>query len=300
MYLLRMIIMKLYALYVYFPEIKWMGLPANMKEILSFSLYIIMAGSAGTILLEIDKFMIPQMKHITEVAYYSVGVYIASVIGIPSRAMQQIINPITARELNKGNMEEVESLYQKSSLNLLIVGGLLFLLINTNIQELYKIIDKPEYSVGIYVVLVISISELIKLSLGTNGAILTNSRYYRVLFYYAIGMAVSVVILNKILIEFMGIQGAALATLTVVFIFSLLRILYVNIKMKMQPFDSKTGLLLLIIVGLFLVFYFIPMPFNSYLNILIRSCLITVIFIYLVIRLKLSTEMNQMFDKYLR
>ncbi len=299
-YLLRMIIMKLYALYVYFPEIKWMGLPANMKEILSFSLYIIMAGSAGTILLEIDKFMIPQMKHITEVAYYSVGVYIASVIGIPSRAMQQIINPITARELNKGNMEEVESLYQKSSLNLLIVGGLLFLLINTNIQELYKIIDKPEYSVGIYVVLVISISELIKLSLGTNGAILTNSRYYRVLFYYAIGMAVSVVILNKILIEFMGIQGAALATLTVVFIFSLLRILYVNIKMKMQPFDSKTGLLLLIIVGLFLVFYFIPMPFNSYLNILIRSCLITVIFIYLVIRLKLSTEMNQMFDKYLR
>ena len=69
-----------------------------------FPLYIIMAGSAGTILLEIDKFMIPQMKHIAEVAYYSVGVYIASVIGIPSRAMQQIINPITARELNNGNL----------------------------------------------------------------------------------------------------------------------------------------------------------------------------------------------------
>lgn len=299
-YLLRMIIMKFYAFYLYIPKIEWKGLPKNIKEILSFSIYIIMAGSAGTILLEIDKFMIPQMKNIAEVAYYSVGVYIASVIGIPSRAMQQIINPITARELNSNNMVEVKSLYRKSSLNLLIVGGLLFLLINTNIEELYDIIDKPEYSVGIYVVLVISIAELIKLALGTNGAILTNSKYYRMLFYYSIGMALSVVILNRILIDYMGIQGAALATLIVVALFSLLKVIYVSVKMEMQPFTSKTIILLLIITLLFMVFYFIDLPFNSYLNILIRSSLICVIFIFLVIKLKLSVDMNQMVNRYMK
>lgn len=299
-YFLRMMIMKFYAFYLYFPKLAWKGLPENIKEVLSFSLYIIMAGSAGTILLEIDKFMIPQMKHIAEVAYYSVGVYIASVIGIPSRAMQQIINPITALELNKNNMAEVENLYQKSSLNLLIVGGLLFLLINTNIEELYKIIDKQEYSVGIYVVLVISVSELIKLSLGTNGAILTNSRYYRMLFYYAIGMSLTVVILNRILIDFMGIQGASLATLIVVALFSLLKIVYVNTKLQMQPFTRKTVILLLIITFLFLVFYFIDFPFNSYLNIFIKSILITVIFIFLIVKLKLSADMNQMIDRYFK
>lgn len=227
-YGLRVVIMKLYAFSLYFPKLTWQGLPDNIKEILSFSVYIIMAGSAGTILLEIDKFMIPQLKHIAEVAYYSVGVYIASVIGIPSRAMQQIINPITAKALNKGDMAEVEDLYHKSSLNLLIVGGLLFLLINTNIADLYLIIDKPEYTVGIYVVLMISVSELIKLALGTNGAILTNSKYYRILFYYSIAMAVCVIFLNRLFIEIMGIQGAALATLLVVFVFSFLRVWYVN------------------------------------------------------------------------
>ena len=141
-YFLRMVIMKIYAFHLYFPKIQWIGFPRNIKEILSFSMYIILAGSAGTILLEIDKFMIPQMKQIAEVAYYSVGVYIASVIGIPSRAMQQIINPITAKALNSNNLEEVDDLYRKSSLNLLIVGGLLFLLINVNITELYQIINK--------------------------------------------------------------------------------------------------------------------------------------------------------------
>ena len=259
-----------------------------------------MAGSAGTILLEIDKFMIPQMEQIAEVAYYAVGVYIASVIGIPSRAMQQIINPITAKALNANNLDEVDSLYRKSSLNLLIVGGLLFLLINVNITELYKIINKPEYTAGIYVVLVISISELIKLSLGTNGAILTNSKYYRMLFYYAIGMAVSVVVLNKILIDIMGIQGAALATFIVVAIFSVLKLLYVKLKMKIQPFTSKTIILLGIIGLLYLVFGFMSFPFNPFVNIIIKSSLLTFIFGFLVIRIKLSSEMNQMLRKYFR
>lgn len=299
-YLLRMIIMKFYAFYLYFPKLKWVGLPKNIKEIISFSFYIIMAGSAGTILLEIDKFMIPQLKHIAEVAYYSVGVYIASVIGIPSRAMQQIINPITARELNNDNLEEVENLYRKSSLNLLIIGGLLFLLINTNITELYKLINKPEYAVGIYVVLMISISELIKLALGTNGAILTNSKYYKILFYYAIGMAVSVIILNRIFIDALGIQGAALATLLVVAIFSVLKILYVHMKMRMQPFTTKTVVLLLLIFGLFVVFNFIELPFHPVLNILIKCICIGVIFIAFVLKLRLSEDLNMIFKKYVK
>ena len=201
-YFLRLLIMKIYAFNLYLPQFKTLKLPENFKEILSFSFYIILAGSAGNILLEIDKFMIPQMENIAQVAYYAVGVYIASVIAIPSRAMQQIINPITAKELNNDNLTEVESLYKKSSLNLLIVGGLFFLLINVNIKELYLLINKPEYSVGEYIVLIISFAELFKLSLGTNGTILTNSKYFRMLFYFSTAMAISVIVLNRLLIEY--------------------------------------------------------------------------------------------------
>lgn len=299
-YVLRLLIMKIYAFYLYMPAFKTIRLPDNIKEIVSFSLYIIMAGSAGTILLEIDKFMIPQLKQIAEVAYYSVGVYIASVIGIPSRAMQQIINPITAKELNANNLDEVDNLYRKSSLNLLIIGGLLFLLINVNINELYVIIDRPEYRVGIYVVLVISIAELIKLSLGTNGAILTNSKYYKMLFYYAIGMAISVVVLNRILIEIMGIQGAALATFIVVAVFSALKVLYVRMKLEMQPYSSKTLILLSIVVVFYLIFGFIHLPFHPLVNILLKSSIVTLLFGFLVIRINLSEDLNQMIRNYFK
>jgi len=297
-YFFRMVIMKVYALSLYMPSLTFFKLPNNIKEIFSFSFYIILAGSAGNILLEIDKFMIPQMEDIAQVAYYSVGVYIASVIAIPSRAMQQITNPITAKELNNNNLDEVASLYKKSSLNLLIIGGLFFLLINVNIKELYLLINKPEYSVGVYVVLLISFAELMKLSLGTNGTILTNSKYFRMLFYFSIGMALSVIILNKVLITYFGIHGAAIATLFVVVLFSAIKVYYVRNKLKMHPYSENTKKILFIIGVLFMMFYFVQLPINPLFSILIKSFLLVSIFVFLTIKLKLSEDINKLYHKY--
>lgn len=297
-YFVRMLIMMFYAFLLYTPKFKSFSIPKNLREIISFSLYIILAGSAGSILLEIDKFMIPQMEQIAQVAYYSVGVYIASVIGIPSRAMQQIINPITARDLNDGNLREVELMYKKSSDILLITGGLLFLLININITELYQIINKPDYSVGIYIVLMVSFSELYKLSMGTNGAILTNSKYFKMFFYFSLAMALSVIVLNKGLIDLIGIDGAALATLLVVLIFSTIKLIYINAKFKMHPYSSNSKKIVLIITTLFFLFYFLKFNFNPFLSIILKSVLLIAIFSFAIIKLKLSKEINALVKKY--
>ena len=296
-YALRMIIIKIYAFRIYFPKVKRFSIPGNIKEILSFSFYIILAGSAGSILLEIDKFMIPQLEKIEQVAYYSVGVFIATVIGIPSRAMQQIVNPLTAKELNEGNMTNVESLYKKTSINLLIVGGLFFLLINININEIYLIINKPEYSIGIYIVLMVSIAELFKLSLGTNGAILTNSKYYRMFFYFSIAMAISVIILNKIFIEWLGIEGAALATLVVVLVFGFIKLIYVKLKLKIHPYTKRTKIVLIIISILFFPFYFWEIPISPLLSIVLKSTIVSLLFAVLIIKFRLSEDINNLVRK---
>ena len=298
-YFLRMLIMMLYALKLYTPKFT-LKQPQNFKEISRYSLYLILAGSAGTILLEIDKFMIPQIEMIAEVAYYSVGVYIASVVAIPSRAMQQITNPITAKYLNENNLPEVEKLYKQSSINLLVVGGLLFLLINLNIVDMYKIIDRPEYAVGVLIVLMISFSELYKLALGINGAILTNSKYYKMFFYFSIGMATSVILLNKILIEKIGIDGAALATLLTIILFNTIKIGYIKKKFNMQPFSSKTLLVLVAILLLYLGFYFVSVSDNPFINIILKSVLLILIYLFFVIKSKVSKDINELVYKFLK
>ncbi|WP_457615826.1 oligosaccharide flippase family protein [Lutibacter sp.] len=294
-YGVRMLLMKLYAFYIYFPKLSF-KLPSNIKSVLSFSIYIIVAGSATGILLEIDKFMIPRMEKIVEVAYYSVGIYIASVIAIPSRAMQQITSPITAKEMNGNNIVEVEKLYKQSSINLLVVGGLLFLLINLNITDLYAVINKPQFTKGIAVVFIISIVKLMELALGTGNAILTNSKYYKVIFYLSIAMAISVIILNRWLITLMGINGAAIATLIVVIVYSMIKLLYIKMKLKIQPFNKQTLKIIGVLSIIFGSFYFWNFSFHPLVNILIKTVLISVSYILLVKKLAISAEISTLLN----
>ena len=162
-YFLRLLIMMLYAFKLYLPKFSF-SLPENYKEIFRYSLYIILAGSAGAILLDIDKVMIPAKEEIALAAYYTVAVFIGSAIEAPGRAMLQILQPLTSRAINDNNFEEVHKLYKQSSINLLLVGGLLFLLVNLNINELFKLLPF-KYSGGSWVVLMISGAKLFKMFL---------------------------------------------------------------------------------------------------------------------------------------
>jgi len=297
-YGLRMLIMLVYALYLYRPTLIFKRID-NLKEVVNFSFYIILAGSAGFILLEIDKFMIPQIQEgISKVAYYSVGIYIASVVGIPARAMQQIATPITAKAINSNNFIEVKKLYKSSSINQLLAGGLLFLLINLNVQDLYLIIGKSEYATGVFIVLMVSIAKLFELAMGTNIAILSNSKYYKIYFYLSLAMALSVIFLNDWLINLYGNNGAALATLIVVIVFMVIRILYVNQKMSMQPFSYKTIFVLMLIVLIYGIFHFIDFNFNAFVNILIRTILISLLYLVIGFKLNISKEFNDLILKY--
>ena len=73
--------------------------------------------------------MINHYIKIENVAYYSVAIFIATVISVPSRSMHQITYPLTAEILNKNDKQELKSLYQRSALTLFIVSGLIYILI---------------------------------------------------------------------------------------------------------------------------------------------------------------------------
>ena len=145
----------------------------------------------------------------------------------------------------------------------------------------------------------ISVSELFKLSLGNNGAILTNSKYYRMFFYFSIAMAISVIFLNRVFIESFGINGAALATVLVVIFFGFVKVFYVNNKLKMNPYSVNTGKIMILITLLFFVFYYVNLPINPFLGIVIKSLLISLIYFFVVIKLRLSEDLNQLYQKYL-
>ena len=297
-YFIRMFIMMMYAFYLYFPKIQF-KLPANYKEIFKYSAYIILAGSASAILIDIDKFMLPGKRELELAAYYTVGVFIGSVVDAPGRAMLQILQPLTSKALNENNMKEVENLYKKSSITLALICGLFFLLINLNVVELFALLPE-KYSVGVWVVLMISGSKLYTWFLGSNGAIITNSKYYKILLPFGVSMSILVVVLNYFFIDWFGIDGAALSTVAVIFLFNTLKILYVKSKFQITPFSQKTWLAIFSIVVVFVPFYFISFPFHPIVNIILESSLICLVYVLLILKLKISDDINRVASNLLK
>ena len=296
-YIIRTVIMMLYVFSVKRPVFKLYKIP-NLSSIIKYTLLIIIAGSVANVILEIDKFMIGQYIEIEQVAYYGVAIYIATVIGVPARSMHQITNPITAVFLNNNDMPALRSLYKKSSINLFVISGLIFLCIVLNINELYKIIP-DEFSVALLVVFLVSLAKLFDNLLGNNNAILFNSDYYRVVLVLGVVLAILTVVLNILLIPDYGINGAALATFISIFIYNSAKLIFVYYKFKMLPFSTNTLKTFILIVISIAVFYFWEFQFHPIINIILKSVLIGLSYVFVVYRFNLSEDIKAILKKFI-
>lgn len=294
LYVIRMVFMKIYAYKLRMPKLRF-NWPENIQGILSYTVLIIIGGSAAVVLLEVDKVMLNQLVDIENVAYYGVAVYIAVVIGVPSRSMQQITSPLTAELLNEKDSEGLKTLYQKSSLTLFIASGILFLLIVLNVEELYILIPEA-YRGGFFVVLIIGVVKVYDSLLGNNNAILYNSDHYRAVLLMGLLLAVITILFNFWLIPKFGIEGAAMASLLSFSIFNTIKLVYVKMKFGILPFTSATlkvfGLLILIGGA----FYFVDFSYHPIDNILLKSIPMLLIYAFVLYRFKISEDVVGVID----
>jgi O-antigen/teichoic acid export membrane protein len=274
-------------------------MPNNSKSIVVYSFFIILSGSIANMLLDIDKTMLNQYIEIENIAYYSVAIFIATVIAVPSRAMHQITYPITAKFMTEGKHDELNDLYKKTSITLQIVGGLVLVGILVNIKQLYLLLP-ANYSGGIFVVFTIGISKYFDLILGNNNAIIFNSKYYKAVLFLGLLLAFFAITLNMLFIPMYGINGAALATLISITLYSLAKLLFVVVKMKLYPFSNKTLLSFGILTATFLLFYYWDFPFNPILNIVLKSILVTILYVFVNYKLVISAEFNQVVHSILQ
>lgn len=298
-YVIRAFVMMFYAFWLYLPKFTW-ELPDNFKEVIRYSLYMVLAGSAGAILLDIDKVMIPGKESVALAAYYSVAVFIGTVIEAPGRAMAQILQPITSKSLNENDHKDVAKIYKQSSINLFLISGFFFLLVNCGVHELFKLMPDKGYAGGELVVLMISGAKMFTMFLGSNGAIINNSKFYRVSLPLALGMASSVYFLNVWLFELYGTDGLALATLLVIFTFNLIKLGIVKYKLNMSPVTNKTFIAAILIATLFFTFYFWDFSFHPIINILLKSIIISILFIGFAVKLKISDDVNKLISRFVK
>lgn len=297
-YFFQFFAMFLYGLKVKMPKLKF-EIPQNWKSLFGYSFFIILSGGVAVLLMDLDKVMLQSYVKVENIAVYSVAIFIATVIMVPSRAMMQILYPITAKLMNENKLDELNDLYKKSAINLQVFSGLIMLGIFLNIKEMYKIIP-DNYSSGILVVFVIGLTKFYDAILGNNNAIILNTKHYKSVLYFGILLTIMMIVLNVILIPTYGILGSAWATLISVMVYNTIKLLFVVKKMNLFPFTINTLKSFGIIGVTFLMFYFWDFPFHPIFNIILKSILVTLTYVFVNYKLKISDEINEIIERILK
>ncbi|HDZ14350.1 MAG TPA: polysaccharide biosynthesis protein, partial [Pricia sp.] len=221
------------------------------------------------------------------------------VIAVPSRSMHQITYPLTAEILNRKDKLALKELYQRSSLTLYIVSGLLFIVILLNLDDLYELLPEA-YRNGFVIFIWLGSAKVYDALLGNNNSILYNSDYYRAILFMGVLLAVLTILLNLWLIPKYGLDGAAIASFLAFFIYNTVKLIYVKAKFGILPFTGETIKVSVLLIVIGTMFYFIELPFYPIVNIILKGILISVLYVGILYRFKISKDIFGVLSNFLK
>jgi O-antigen/teichoic acid export membrane protein len=254
----------------------------------------IIIGFSGMVILVIDRIMVERIMGLGPTGIYTTLAYFATLVAIPSRALLKISDPIIAKSWKENDLQGLFDNYYRSSLNQFLIGSLIMVGLWGNIGNILRILP-PAYADGKFVVLFIGLAFLSDMLTGTATYILANSKYIRYQTYYIVILVVLIIITNIILIPIWGLTGAAIATLSSKLISNMIRHQILYRKFNLQPYNAKYLIIILITAISYTAQYFISEISNFYLDIAIRSAIMTVVFTALALGLGISPEVNERF-----
>ncbi len=195
-------------------------------------------------------------------------------------SVNNMFAPTISSLYHKGELEKLAGLYKsltKWIISINLVAFALILLLSKEILWLFG----PEFIVGSYALILVSIGQVVNSSVGSAGYILTMTGFPKVALYINIFSAGINIVLNFFLIPAFGIVGAATASLISIGIANILRLIFVFKKYKIHPYDKKVIIIVAIIVGDYLILYFLKkiVVTNNVAELIVFTVIFLIIFI---------------------
>ena len=271
--------------------------PKITRELIYYCGTLFVSGLGLSLLNLADQQLVSRYLGLEASGIYITAIFMVMVIEIPRRFVGEISAPIIAQAFGSNNLKSINEHYKKASINLFLLGGLIYLLIVTNLDNIYLIMPRGQiYEAGRNVVILTGLAKLINLLFSINDGIISMSKYYHFNMVITLFLGLLMIGSDTILIPRYGLIGAAAALLLVFTFHGLFKLILLKITYNFFPFTSKTFYGILTILGVLLINYFIPLLVNPFIDLILRSGLIITIFLISIYKMKLSIEMNQIIN----
>lgn len=247
----------------------------------------------------IDTFIIASLKGLGSTGVFNLAQYAANLVQVPQRSIQSITTGVLSQAWKDKNYAEINRIYQRSCINLLLLAAFIFGNIWLNINDGFAVFNiQKDYNQGIYVVFVLGIARLIDAATGVNGTIIGTSIFWRFDFISGVVLLAFRIPVTYLLIKHYGIIGSAFAELFSYVIYNAIRFEFLRRKFNMQPFTLKTAYSIVVGAVAFAAAFLIFKSSNGWFSIIGRSVVFTTIFIAGIFYLQLTPDAIQLYHKF--
>ncbi len=245
----------------------------------------------------VDGMIIASLLGLTPTAIYSLALYTANLIQIPQRSIQSISIGVLVRMWKNKNYPEIKRIYQRSSINMLLLSLFIFGNVWLNITDGLQVFHvQDQYAAGIPLLLVFGFIRIIDAGTGVNGQIIGASNFWRFEFISGIIMLALRIPLSYIFIKGNGIIGSAYGDLISLTIYNFIRFEFLRRKFHMQPFTIQSIYSLVLAFVAYFITYFLFRTQSGWFAIIARSIIFSGIFIGSTFLFKLTPDAIQLYD----
>ncbi len=247
----------------------------------------------------IDTLIIASLRGLTLTGVFSLAQYAANLVQVPQRSMQSVTLGILSQAWKDKNYSEINRIYHRTSINLLLMALFIFGNIWLNVEDALNVLDiQAEYGAAISVIFILGLAKLIDAGTGVNGIIIGTSVFWRFDFFSGVAMLTLRIPITYLLIKNYGIMGAAYAELFSFTVYNFIRFEFLRRKFNMQPFTMKTVYALAAAAVAYGIAYFLFISVEGWTGIIYKTIVFSAILIISVFLLKITPDAHQLLEKF--
>ncbi|NDF97679.1 MAG: polysaccharide biosynthesis protein, partial [Chitinophagia bacterium] len=234
-----------------------------------------------------------------KVALYSLAQNIASLVQVPQRGVAAASIAPLADAWKQKDIAAISKIYQRSSINQLVIGaGLLSLVVINYTDAVVTFQLKSTYLQAFSVLILLGLTKLIDMGTGINSQIIVTSPKWRFEFISGVLLLFIMLPLSYWLTKKQGITGTALAQLISIGCYNLFRLLFLWREFGLQPFSPKTLYTLLLAAGGWALCYFLFHESSGWTALVLRSLTFIVVYLLGAYRLQLTPDLAEVVNAF--
>ncbi len=246
----------------------------------------------------IDGIFIGGLVNFGAAGIFTLAQYMANLVQVPQRSLQAISVGVLSQAWKDKNLTEVNRIYTRSCINMLLASLFIYGNVVLNATDTIHAFNiNPSYLTGINAMIILGIVRIIDAGTGVNGMVILTSSHWRFDFFSGLILIVLILPTNYFLIKQYGIIGSAYAQLISMSVYNYIRFEFIRRKFKMQPFDSKTVLTILITAASFGIAYWLGSFYARWVAIIVKFLVFSSIMMASIFTFRLTPDAHQLWDK---